>query len=77
MSDSLRGKLKGAYVCDESLDQLVGMLHIRHDHEEIIVGGSQQVWTKYDSQCVCCHLIMLLVVCDPKIRSFRERCISR
>jgi hypothetical protein len=59
-------------VCDESLHQFVGVLHIRHDHEEIIVGGSQQVWTKYDSQGVRCHLVVLLVVGDPRIRFVRE-----
>jgi hypothetical protein len=62
---------KNAYVCDESLHQLVGVLHVRHDHEEIIVGGSQQVRTEYDGQCVCRHLVVLLVVCDPRIRFVR------
>lgn len=63
---------KNAYVCDESLHQLVGVLHVRHDHEEIIVGGSQQIRTEYDGQCVCRHLVVLLVVCDPRIRFVRE-----
>jgi hypothetical protein len=63
-------------VCDESLHQFVGVLHIRHDHEEIIVGGSQQVWAEYDSQGVRCHLVVLLVVRDPRVRFRLERCIS-
>ena len=66
------GNSKNAYVCDESLHQLVGVLHVRHDHEEIIVGGSKQVRTEYDGQCVSCHLVVFLVVCDPRIRFVRE-----
>jgi hypothetical protein len=56
-------------MCDESLHQFVGVLHIRHNHKEIIVGGSQQVWAEYDSQGVRRHLVVLLVVCDPRVRS--------
>jgi hypothetical protein len=55
-------------MCDESLHQFVGVLHIRHNHKEIIVGGSQQVWAEYDSQGVRCHLVVLLVVCNPRVR---------
>jgi len=55
-------------MCDESLHQFVSVLHIRHDHKEIVVGGSQQVWTEYDCQGVRCHLVVLLVVCDPRVR---------
>jgi hypothetical protein len=62
-------------MCDESLHQFVGVLHIRHDHKEIIVGCSQQVWTEYDSQGVRCHLVVLLVVCDPRFR-FVQRGVS-
>ena len=54
-----------AYVSDESLDQSVGVLHIRHNHEKIVMRCSQQVRTEYDGQRVRRHLVVLLVVGNP------------
>ena len=56
-----------AYVGYKSLHQSVGVLHIRHNHEEVVVRCSKQVWTEYDSQCVRRHLIVLFVVSNPAV----------
>ena len=58
---------RDTYVCDECLHQFVGVWHIRQNHKEIVVRSSQQIRTEDDSQCVRCHLVVLLVVCNPKL----------
>ena len=68
ISESPEERVDGAYVGYKSLHQPVGMLHIRHNHEEIVVRCSQQVWAKYDSQRVCRHLVVLFVVSHPTVR---------
>lgn len=65
ISDSSEEWINGAYVGYKGLHQPVGMLHIRHNHKEIVVRCSQQVWTEYDGQRVCRHLVVLFVVSYP------------
>jgi hypothetical protein len=73
ISESSKERIDGAYVGYKSLHQPVGMLHIRHNHEEVVVRCSQQVWTEYDSQRVCRHLVVLFVVSYPIVRVVQSR----
>ncbi len=68
MSGSSEKRLGEAYVGYKSLHQSVGVWHIRHNHEEIVVRCPQQVWTEYDSQRVRCHLVVLFIVSNPTVR---------
>ena len=77
ISESSEERIDGAYVGYKGLHQPVGMLHIRHNHKEIVVRCSQQVWTEYDSQGVRCHLVVFLVVGDPRSPFHLEGRINR
>jgi hypothetical protein len=68
ISESSEKRIDEAYVGYKSLHQSVGVLHIRHNHEEVVVRCSQQVWTEYDGQRVRRHLVVLFVVSYPTVR---------
>lgn len=73
ISESSEVRVDEAYVGYKSLHQSVGVLHIRHNHEEIVVRCSQQVWTEYDGQRVRRHLVVLFVVSYPRVRVIQSR----
>ena len=62
-------------MCDESLDKLVSVAHVRQDHGEIILRRPQQVWAKHNGQCLSCHLIVLFEVGDPENNSINKNVV--
>jgi len=51
-------------MCDKRLDQLMGESHVIQDHYKVILRGSQEIRTKYNSQSFCRHMVVFFEVCN-------------